>query len=599
MKGEEQTFSMVEEAFHAGRDAPPLTRNQEVARLLYEMAQILEVQGVPFKPRAYQRAAQNLETLGEDVAVLVEEDRLGDVPGVGQAIEEKVREYLQTGKIRRLEELRKAIPPGVLALLQVPGIGPKTAVKLQKELKIRSVADLEKAAKAGRVRGLAGFGPKKEEGMLASVARAKDRPARIPYAAALTVAEDLVAHLRERSGASRVDYAGSLRRGRDTVGDLDLLAVATKTHAAGVVGAFKGFRQVVKVLESGTTRARAILSDGVHVDLRVVEPHEYGAALLYFTGSKEHGIALRTRALKKGWTINEYALSDKKTGKRIAGATEEEIYAKLGLAWIPPELRENLGEIERAARGPLPELVTMKDLKGELHTHTNESDGRSTLAEMVAGASRLGYAWFGVSDHSKGMGMVNGLDLPRLRAQRKAIDRLQKRYPKIRILQGAEVDIKKTGELGLDAEARRTLDYVIVSVHTAFQLRPKDQTARILKAFDQGADVFAHPTTRKILSRPELDADWERVYEAAAERGVALEVNASPERLDLAGERVRAARERKASFVIDSDAHAGSALAWIRYGLSQARRGGLTASDVLNGLSAARLEPRLGRSRRR
>ena len=575
-----------------------MTRNQEVAQLLYEMAQILEVQGVPFKPRAYQRAALNVESLGEDVAVLAQEDRLAKVPGVGKAIEEKIREFLATGQIRRLEELRKEIPPGVLALLQVPGIGPKTAVRLQKELKIRSMADLEKAAKAGKIRGLKGFGEKSEQEMLSSVARVKARPSRIPYAAALTVAEDLVSHLRKRSPADQVEYAGSLRRGRDTVGDLDLLAVATAKKAPAVIEAFKAFGQVVTVLESGTTRARAILSGGVHVDLRVVEPGSYGAALVYFTGSKAHDIALRTRALKKGWTVNEYALADKKTGKRIAGATEEELYAKLGLRWIPPELREDIGELELAGNGKLPDLVEAKDLRGELHTHTDESDGRSPLGDMVAEAARLGYAWFGVSDHAEGMGMVNGLDHARLKIQRKRIDKLQTAYPKMRLLHGLEVDIKKSGELALEAAARRDLDYVIVSVHSAFNLPPKDQTARILRAFDQGADVFAHPTTRKVLGRPEIDADWDRVYAAAAEQGVALEINASPDRLDLSGERVRAANVHHPPFVIDSDAHTDTGLAWIRYGLPQARRGGLQAKDVLNGLTAAQLAKRLGRSRR-
>ncbi len=325
-----------------------MTRNQDVANVLYEISQILEIQGVPFKPRAYQRAALNVEALGEDIEVVAKEGRLGTIPGVGAAIEEKIATFLKTGKLPYLEEIRQELPPGVLRFLSVPGIGPKTALRLNKELKIVTLDELEKAAKAGRIRALKGFGEKSEREILESLARVRTPVRRLPYPTVYEVAQDVKKLLLSSGLAEKVEPAGSLRRGRDTVGDLDVLAVAPGPKAGKLVAVFKAYPDVYKVLESGSTRARVVLKSGLQVDLRVVPKESFGAALQYFTGSKEHNIALRTRALKKGWTINEYALSRKKDGKRIAGETEEGIYEKLGLAWVPPELRENVGEIELA-----------------------------------------------------------------------------------------------------------------------------------------------------------------------------------------------------------------------------------------------------------
>jgi DNA polymerase (family X) len=584
--------------FRPGADAQTVTRNQEVAALLLEIAQLLELEGVPFKPRAYQRAAMNLELLGEDVAVLAQEGRLGRVPGVGDAIEEKVREFLETGRIRYLEDLRGKLAPGVLALMRVPGIGPKKALRLHQELQVASIPELKAAAEAGRIRRIKGFGQKSEEEILDAIARQAQQTTRAPYATALQAGESLVQALLA-AGAVRAELAGSLRRGRDTIGDVDVLAIARPDAAPSLLDAFTKHRNVLNVIERGTTRARVVLAGGLTADLRVVGAESYGAALVYFTGSKEHNIALRTLALKKGWTVNEYALVRKSDKRRLAGATEEEVYAKLGLAWVPPELRENRGELDQAAANGLPRLVEVAHIGGDLHTHTTESDGNHRLEEMVAEAVRLGYEWYGVSDHSQGLGVARGLDPKRYAQQRKDLERLQREVD-VHLLQGAEVDIHKDGRLDLDAATLAGLDYVIGSVHSHMRLPRKEQTQRILQAFDHGVDILAHPTTRLLGQRNEIEVDWEHVYEAAADRGVVLEINASPFRLDLSGERVAAARERGvALFAIDSDAHTDTGLRWMTHGVVQARRGGLEEGHVLNALPPAQLQKRLGRAKRR
>lgn len=575
-----------------------MTRNRDVANVLYEIAQLLEIQGVAFKPRAYQRAAMNIEALGEDIEQVVREGRLDEIPGVGKAIAEKVTTFLETGKLAYLDQLRKELPKGLVELLTVPGVGPKSALRLEKELGIHSLKELESAAKAGRIRALKGFGEKSEREILDGIAQRRAMPQRMPYPSAYEACQDLLAFLRAIDGVSRVDYAGSLRRGRDTVGDLDLLAIAPAARAGSVVSAFKKHRDVERVLESGETRSRVLMKRGLQVDLRIVPPESFGAALQYFTGSKDHNIALRTLALRKGWTINEYALSRKKDGRRLAGATEEEIYEKLGLRWIPPELRENHGEIEAARHGRIPALVELSDITGDLHTHTSESDGAAPLSDMVDEAQTLGYGWYGVSDHSQGLGIARGLDATRYARQRRAIDSLQKKR-KIRILHGAEVNIRKDGRLDLEPKTSGLLDYIVGSVHSSFDLSEKDQTARVVRAIESGIDVLGHPSGRLLGTRPGIKLDWDAVFDAAKKRGVTLEVSASPFRLDLNGERASAARERGLLFAIDSDAHTRSGLRAMHYGITQARRGGLEAKHVITTFGEAAVLKHLGHARRR
>lgn len=576
-----------------------MTRNQEVAAVLYEIAQILELQGVAFKPRAYQRAAMNIESLGEDVEVVVREDRLGEVPGVGRAIEEKVREFLERGRLKYLDQLRKEVPRGLLEILQLPGVGPKTASRLYQELKVTSVSKLKQAAAAGRLRTLKGFGEKTEQEILRAIDRVGRTPSRHPYPTALEVASDLIQTLRATGKGGRMEAAGSLRRGRDTVGDVDLLVEASEKDAPPLIRAFTQYRRVKETLEAGGTRARVLLDNGIGVDLRVVPAESYGAALCYFTGSKDHNIALRSLALKRGLTLNEYALARKATGRAVAGKTEEEIYQRLGLAWIPPERRENRGEIEQARARRLPALLELSDLRGDLHTHTDESDGNNSAAEMVAAAEGLKYSWYGISDHSRGLGIARGLDGPRFARQRRALDALQRGHPRLRILQGSEVNILKDGRLDLDRKVLASLDYAIGSVHSAFDLPRAEQTRRVLRALDAGIDVLGHPTGRLLGERDSIHLDWDHVVAKAVERGVLLEINASPFRLDLWGELIQSGRERGARFAINSDAHQASGLRVQSFGVTQARRGGLRAGDVANTLEPAKLDRWLGHAKSR
>ena len=577
---------------------PRLSRNAEVAALLYQISKILEVQGVQFKPRAYQRAALNVETFAEDIERVAADDRLEDIPGVGEAIAIKIKEYLASGKLAYLEKLKKEVPDGLLALMAVPGIGPKKAQRLWKDLNIHSLSQLKDAIEKHRIREHTGFGEKSEAELLKAIGNVAHTQVRYNLHEAHQYAEAIQAHLEREAGKRRMVFAGSYRRGRDTVGDLDLLVEAHDKDASTVMDAFVRYRLVEHVAEQGTTRSRVRLKSHLQVDLRVVPPESFGAAMLYFTGSKEHNIALRALALRKGLTLNEYALSRKKDEKRVAGAAEDEIYSKLGLEWIPPELRENRGELDRAARRALPKLVGVSDLKGDLHTHTTESDGTARLEAMLKAAAQRGYSYYGVTDHSAGLRITHGLNPARYRKQRKEIDKLQRAFPKMRILQGSELEILKDGKLDLTRDARAGLDFIVGSVHSAFNIPKKEQTKRVLKAMDSGIDILGHPTCRRIKDRPPIEIDLEAVADKAKETGVLLEIDATPDRFDLWGETIHVCRERGARFVIDSDAHSVTGLAHIPFGVTQARRGWLTAEGVANTQPLRDLEKSLGHAKR-
>ncbi|HEX9817001.1 MAG TPA: helix-hairpin-helix domain-containing protein, partial [Candidatus Thermoplasmatota archaeon] len=387
-----------------------MSKNQDVVELLYEIAQLLETQGVQFKPRAYQRAAQNIEQLTEDIEKIVAENRLGSVPGVGEAIEQKVTEFVKTGKLAYLEKLRQDVPPGLRELMQLPHVGPKTALRLYKELKIHNLADLEKAIAEHRVQHLKGFGEKSEAEIQKSITRQAKIPSqRFDWLTAHEVALALSAYMRRVNGLGRIEFAGSYRRARDTVGDLDLLVEAPEKEAAAATEAFIAYRRVTDTLEKGKTRSRVLLDNGMQVDLRVIPTESFGAALAYFTGSKEHNIAVRSLALKKGFTLNEYALTTKEGAKKVASATEEDIYMRLGMKWVPPEIRENRGEVELAVADKVPKLVEVKDIKGDLHVHTQESDGSAAAKSMIGAAKKAGLEYVGISDHSFGLRIANGL----------------------------------------------------------------------------------------------------------------------------------------------------------------------------------------------
>lgn len=575
-----------------------MSRNREVAQALYEIAEILELQGVDFKPRAYERAAQNIEAFGEDVATLAKENRLGDVPGVGKAISQKVHEFLDHGEIEYLEKLRKEVPAGMLEIMKLPNMGPKKAQKLYAELRIDSVAELKAAAEAGKVRQIKGFGAKSEQQILEGIERKASLPDKFPQGDAMDAAREILAALDESGHVERAEYAGSLRRGKDYVGDVDLLAIAAGDAADKAMDVLIDYRRVEEVLAHGGTKSSVRLDNGLQVDLRVLEAEHYGAALMYFTGSKEHNVALRARAQTKGWTLNEYALRQVDTEDVVASKTEEGIYKKLGLQYIAPELRENRGEIEKAANRDIPDLVTVDDLTADLHTHTVESDGYGKPAEMLAEAQKLGYTLYGISDHSQGLGVASGLDGKRFKKQRKQIDALRDDFPDLTILQGSEVNIKKSGDLDLTPKVRAELDYVIGSVHSSFTLDPKEQTDRILKSIETGIDILGHPTGRLVGQRPAIEYDFETVAQACRDADVLLEIDASPFRLDLNGDLIRAAKEIGCRFTIDSDAHTVAGLHAMHYGVTQARRGWLTAEDVVSTRKPEDIQKFLGHAKK-
>lgn len=550
--------------------------------MLWDLAQAMTLRQDSYRARAYQRAAQSIEASAKPIEELAKAGALQNLAGVGPGIANKIDEFLATGKSRRLESMRKEMPQGIPELLSLPGLGPKRAQLLVARLGIRSVAELAKALKEGRVRSLPRFGADLEKRLLEGITVHKAASRRIPYGEAEATGKRLVAYLRESSGIERIELAGSLRRGRDTVGDLDIVAAAAPARARTLIDTFVTFPGATSVIEKGTTRARIRLRNGAGVDLRVLPPASFGAALIYFTGSKEHNIRLRQLALKRGWSLNEASLHRKKDGKVLAGKSEAEVYEKLGLQVVPPELREGRAELADAAQGTLPTLVQRGDLRGDLHVHTDESDGRHSLKAMCSAAARLGYRYLGISDHGETLRIANGLSGKRFAGQRKAIEALRRDFPDMTILQGAEVDILKDGSLGQDAKTLRDLDYVMGSVHSAFTAPVADQTKRLVAAIQGGIDILGHPAGRRFPRRPGIEADWTRVFEAAKDAGVILEVDGTPDRLDLTGEQAGIAREIGCSFTIDSDAHATVELEQIRYGIIQARRGGLEARHVAN-----------------
>lgn len=555
--------------------------NADIAAIFEEIADLLEIQGAnPFRVRAYRNAARSVGEFGRDLAAMIAKGQaLPKIPGIGEDLTRKIHEIATTGKSAFLERLHRELPETITELLHIPGLGPKKVKALHDQLRVDNLDDLRAAAQAGRIRALPGFGEKTEQHILEALqARANDdRRFKRPVAA--QYAEALARHLRGAPGVGRVEIAGSYRRCRETVGDIDLLATAGDSGL--VMVRFTGYEEVAEVLSQGETRASVVLRCGLQVDLRVVPESSYGAALLYFTGSKAHNIALRKRAQARGLKLNEYGVF---RGERpIAGESEASVYAALGLPWIPPELREDRGEVEWAERGPLPELVTRADLKGDLHCHTKASDGANTLREMAEAARARGLTYLAITEHSQRLRMARGLDTSRLLRQMDEIDRLNETLDGIVLLKGIEVDILEDGALDLPDDVLGRLDLVIGAVHGRFDLPPAKQTARLLKAMDHPYfTILAHPTTRELDKRPPMEADWLRVIRHARSRGCYLELDSQPDRLDLLDTWCRVAKEEGVLVAIDSDAHSVHDFDDLQWGIGQARRGWLTASDVLN-----------------
>ena len=556
--------------------------NAEIARIFARVATMLEMENSnPFRVRAYREAARVIDAMPEPVEALVAEaGRLEGLRGIGKDLAQKIRDIASSGTTAVYEELQTRIPAGVVELTELQGLGPKRAKLLFTSLGVQSLADLESAAKAGKLRELPGFGEKVEQNVLRALASATRSSGRLLLAGAWPVATALADHLRAVPGVSQVENAGSFRRRKETVGDLDLLA--TGGEAQAVMEAFVSHRFVAEVLGRGDTKSSVRLGNGLQVDLRHVPPESFGAALLYFTGSKEHNIELRKIAIEKGMSLNEYGLT--RGDEVVAGRSEEEIYRSLGLTWIPPELRESVGDIEWARTGTLPRLIEEKDLVADLHLHTDRTDGRDTLETMVRAVRDRGYAYCAITDHSRAAGGF-GFDEARVRQSVEEIAGVRKQFPEVRILHGLEVDILGDGALDLSDDGLALLDWVLVSLHSRFDQPAAAATERVLKALENPyARAMAHPTGRLIGARNPAAFDMDRVLERAAELGVAMEINSQPDRLDLKDTHARLAREKGVRMVIDTDAHSTTQLDHIRFGVFAARRAGLTRDDVLNTL---------------
>jgi DNA polymerase (family X) len=555
--------------------------NADIAAIFAEIADLLEIeQANPFRIRAYRNAARIVGELGQEVRTMVERGAdLKELPGIGDDLAAKMREIVDTGKCRALEKLRSELPPAITELLHVPGLGPKRVRALWHDLDIQTLEQLARAARDGRIRALPGFGAKTEANILQAVEAHLSKAKRIKLATAAQYADSLVAWLSAAHGISRVEVAGSYRRCRETVGDLDILVIAQE--GSDVMRRLVSYDEVGEVLSQGPTRASVVLKSGLQVDVRVVQPAAYGAALCYFTGSKSHNIALRRIAQDARLKLNEYGVF--RGRERIAGESEESVYRALGLPWIAPELREDRGEIAAARSGRLPRLVELGDLRGDLHVHTKATDGHHSLEEMALAAKALGLSYLAITEHSRRLAMARGLDPRRLAEQCDAIDRLNDRLEGIVLLKGIEVDILDDGSLDLPDSALAPLDLVIVAVHSRFDLPRAKQTERILRALDnRHVTMLAHPTGRVIETREPYDVDMLRIVRHAKQRGCFLELNAHPERLDLLDSHCLMAKQEGVLVAINSDAHSREELANLPFGVGQARRGWLEAGDVLN-----------------
>ena len=561
--------------------------NEEVEALLQEYADLLSITGGdPFKARAYEKAARSIGGYPTDVTTL-DVKGLKEIPGVGTSIAQKVAEYVRTGSIAMVEEQRTAVPAGVRQLTRIPTLGPKKAMTLYEELRIASVEELADAIHAGRLEGLRGFGDKTQENLLHGIDILRQAQGRMPLNVAMDLAEEILAELSGIRGVRRCAYAGSLRRMRETIGDVDLLVAAPRPGP--VMDALTGLPVVTDVIAHGEAKTSVRTAKGRQVDLRVLPLDAWGAGLQYFTGSKAHNIRTRTIAVRMGLRLSEYGLFEVDGGKRIASESEEEVYARIGLPWIPPTLREDRGEIEAGLRGELPVLVEEPDIRGDLHTHTDLTDGVATLEEMVEAASARGYAYYAVTDHAPELYMQR-MTLEKALAQRARLRELDRRHHGMRLLHGTELNIGPDGTVDWPDDVLEGFDLCVASIHSHFRQSREELTRRLICACENPyINIIGHPTTRLIGGRPPIDADLDAVFAAAARTGTALEINCHPDRLDLCDEDILRARRHGVKFAIDSDAHSTLHLAYLRYGVGTAQRGWLTKDDVVNAWPLQRL----------
>ncbi|MCD5396367.1 MAG: DNA polymerase/3'-5' exonuclease PolX [Candidatus Pacebacteria bacterium] len=560
--------------------------NQKLANIFYEIAYFLEMEGVPFKPYAYEKAAIILENLEKDVGDIYQEkgiEGLEAIPGIGKSIAQKIEEYLKAGKIKYYEEFKKRYPVDIEELTSVEGAGPKMVKVLYEELGITNLKELEKAAREGKIRNLPGFGEKTEKNILQGIAFLKKRGEKFLLAEALPLVEEIEKRLKKVKGVKKLSVAGSLRRKKETIGDVDILVVAEDPEK--VMNEFMKLPGVIKVWGRGKTKSSIRLDKGIDVDLRVIDEKFFGSALQYFTGSKEHNIALRKIAIDLNFKLNEYGIFRGK--KFVAGRDEKEVYQILKMEWIPPELRENRGEIELAQKKKLPKLIELKDIKGDLHCHTKWNGGANSIEEMANTAINLGYQYLGISDHTKFLKIEHGLDEKKLAEQRKEIDELNYKLKtinyKLKILQGAETNILKDGRIDIKDEALKKLDYAIAGIHSHFKMSKEEMTERIIKAMKNPyINIISHPTGRILKRRDGYQIDFEKILRVAKETDTALEINSYPERLDLNDIHIKLAKEAGVKLIINSDAHHKDQLRYMEYGVYQARRGWAEKKDILN-----------------
>ena len=551
--------------------------NEEVSGLLREYAELTQITGGDvFRARNYEKAARSVRGWGEDISQL-DAKGLRAIPGVGASIAAKIAEYLATGRIAALDELRAKIPAGVLELTRVPGLGPKRALQLNHDLGIESVDELAAAVKAGRLEGLTGFGARSEERIASGIEVYRQGRERVLLDVALHTATTMVGALSAVPGCQRCGYAGSLRRWRETIGDVDILAAAD--DSAPLMAAFTGQPEAAATIASGPAKSSIRTAAGLQADLRVVQLDAWGAAMQYFTGSQAHNVAVRQIAIRRKLKLSEYGLFDVETEELIVSRTEEEVYARLGLVWIPPALREDHGEVEAAARGEIPRLVQENDLKGDLHTHTDLTDGVAGLDDMVAAAARRGYEYYAITDHAPNLFFQRMTD-EKMLAQRERVRALE---ADVELLHGTELNIAPDGSVDWDEDFLAGFDLCVASVHSNFDQPRDEMTRRFVAACENPhVNIIGHPTTRRIGKRPPVDVDFGQLFRACARTGTALEINASPQRLDLPADHIRAARDAGVKFAIDSDAHSVADLGNIPYGVGTAQRGWLTADDVIN-----------------
>ncbi len=557
-------------------------RNQEIAKIFYEIAIYLEMNNENvFKVRAYEKAAQTIESMAEDIGELYKRggnEALEEIPGVGKGISEKLEEFLKTEKIKFYEELKKKTPVDVSSLMGIEGMGPKKIKVLYQKLKIKNLEDMEKAAQSGKIRKISGFGEKTEQNILKGIGFAKKSGGRFLLGDVLPIAVEIEKQMASLPYVDKIIVAGSIRRRKETVGDADILAVSKKPEK--VMDYFVSMSEVARVYGKGRTKSMVKLKNGLDVDLRVVPAESFGAALNYLTGSKDHNIAMRRIAISKGMKLSEYGVFKGK--RQVAGKTEEEVYKILGLRYIEPELRENTGEIE-AAKNKLPHVIAYDDLKGDLQVQTKWTDGSHSIEEMAQEAKKIGLEYIAITDHTRSLAMTGGLDEKKLEKQGNEIDRVNKKVKDITVLKGAEVNIMKDGSLDIKDEALKKLDVVGASVHSLFSLPREEQTGRIIKAmYNPHIDIIFHPTGRVIKRREPYDIDIEALIDGAKETGTVLEINAYPERLDLKDEHIKMAVKAGVKLCVDSDAHNKSHFRFLEFGIAQARRGWAEKKDVIN-----------------